>query len=87
MKLGRILLAAAIATIVVPSSALAEEAEVAKDKDGKGYGYKFEDDKLLGDNFGANAAQITVLRLGKRDRLLRPRLHFVPEMLKSVENL
>jgi hypothetical protein len=51
------------------------------------YGYVFKDDLLNAPGMGANGSQITVLKLGRRDRLLRPRLHFVPEMLKSVESM
>ncbi|APR85014.1 Hypothetical protein A7982_10363 [Minicystis rosea] len=51
------------------------------------YEYKFTDDKLLGDTMGAQGAKITVLKVGRRDRLLRPRVQFVQEMLKSVENM
>jgi hypothetical protein len=51
------------------------------------YGYEFKDDVLQGANMGATAPQILVLKTGRRDRLLRPRMHFVAEMLKSVENL
>lgn len=49
--------------------------------------YKFTDDKLLGDTMGAAGAKITVLKVGRRDRLLKPRVQFVQEMLKSVENM
>ena len=51
------------------------------------YGYVFNDDVLNGANMGATAPQITVLKVGRRARLLRPRMHVVAEMLKSVENL
>lgn len=70
------------------ASALAEEKQgVAHQKKSDGYGYIFSDDLLDGNNKGAMDAQIRVLNLGRRDRLLRPRTHFVPEMLKSVESL
>jgi len=51
----------------------------------KGYEYRFGDDLMKGDTLGANAPRITVIKRGNRDRLVRPRLHFVPEMQKSVE--
>lgn len=49
--------------------------------------YKFTDDKLLGDTMGAAGAKIVVRPMGRRDRLLRPRVQFIQEMLKSVENM
>ncbi len=48
---------------------------------------KFTDDKLLADTMGAAGAQIRVVKVGRRDRLHRPRIQFVQEMLKSVENM
>ena len=50
-----------------------------------GYEYRFDDDLMKGDTLGANAPRITVRKAARRDQLIRPRLHFVPEMQKSVE--
>jgi hypothetical protein len=61
-------------------------AAAAKKKDDN-YGYVFKDDLLDAPGLGGNAATITVIPLGRRDRLLRPRVHFIPEMLKSVESM
>lgn len=52
-----------------------------------GYEYRFEDDLMKGDALGATAPRITVRKMGRRDQLIRPRLHFVPEMQKSVERM
>ncbi|HZF53562.1 MAG TPA: hypothetical protein VE093_33170 [Polyangiaceae bacterium] len=60
-------------------------AEPTKQDDS--YGYIFKDDALAAETMGAASAQIRVLKLGRRDRLLRPRVHFISEMLKSVENM
>ena len=49
--------------------------------------YKFTDDQLLGDTMGAAGAKITVIKVGRRDRLKKPRTQFIQEMLKSVENM
>lgn len=68
-------------------STVASEASAEPTKKDDQYGYVFGDDVMTGASMGATAPQITVLKLGRRDRLLRPRLHFVSEMLKSVENL
>jgi hypothetical protein len=62
----------------------------AKLKEGgkdEGYGYEFSDDPLAAGGFGPNDATIRVRPGPVRTTLIRPRTSFVPEMLKSVENL
>lgn len=54
---------------------------------GEGYGYSFDDDPLNAGGFGPNDATIRVRPRAARTTLIRPRTSFVPEMLKSVENL
>ena len=56
-------------------------------QDDEGYGYEFEDDPLNAGGFGPNDATIRVRPKAARTTLIRPRTSFVPEMLKSVENL
>lgn len=75
----------AMASAVLASSALA----FAQDdkKAGEGYGYEFDDDPLSAGGFGPNDATIRVRPRAARTTLIRPRTSFVPEMLKSVENL
>ena len=53
----------------------------------EGYGYEFSDDPLSAGGFGPNDATIRVRPGPVRTTLIRPRTSFVPEMLKSVENL
>jgi hypothetical protein len=67
--------------------AVAPVAHADPTKKDDGYGYIFEDDALKAEGKNANTAQITVLKSARRDRLLRPRVHFVTEMLKSVEHM
>lgn len=67
----------------VASSALAQ----GKSKKDEGYGYEFSDDPLNAGGFGPNDATIRVRPGPVRTTLIRPRTSFVPEMLKSVENL
>lgn len=55
--------------------------------DKEGYGYEFSDDPLAAGGFGPNDATIRVRPGPVRTTLIRPRTSFVPEMLKSVENL
>ncbi len=56
-------------------------------KDNKDYAYEFGDDKLLGTDGQGTTPMIKVRAKGRRDLLHRPRLQFVQEMLKSVENM
>jgi hypothetical protein len=95
MKSKRILFGLLAATFVLASAstAFAQEGgagvkttEGAKGKD-EGYGYEFSDDPLAAGGFGPNDATIRVRPGPVRTTLIRPRTSFVPEMLKSVENL
>ncbi len=88
------LVAAAFALTTVSAFAQAPApgggAASAKLKEGgkdEGYGYEFSDDPLAAGGFGPNDATIRVRPGPVRTTLIRPRTSFVPEMLKSVENL
>ncbi|MBX3181169.1 MAG: hypothetical protein KIT72_15190 [Polyangiaceae bacterium] len=81
-KLGFALLLGAAFVFVAPSAM----AQTAKDND-EGYGYEFDDDPLSAGGFGPNDATIRVRPQAARTTLIRPRTSFVPEMLKSVEDL
>lgn len=74
---------AAVAVFLVSSFALAQPKKGKDD----GYGYEFSDDPLNAGGFGPNDATIRVRPGPVRTTLIRPRTSFVPEMLKSVENL
>ncbi|MCC6557814.1 MAG: hypothetical protein IT372_33115 [Polyangiaceae bacterium] len=76
---------AAVLVSVIASSAFAQGKGAGK-KD-EGYGYEFSDDPLNAGGFGPNDATIRVRPGPVRTTLIRPRTSFVPEMLKSVENL
>ena len=87
-----------IATLLLSASAFAQQpgakpgagGAAAKDTGGESkgdYGYKFEDDPLSAGGFGPNDATIRVRPGPVRTTLIRPRTSFVPEMLKSVENI
>jgi hypothetical protein len=85
----------AAAVVLVSASAFAQApaagggaAPAAGGGDSKdGYGYEFSDDPLSAGGFGPNDATIRVRPGPVRTTLIRPRTSFVPEMLKSVENL
>lgn len=74
-----------IALILGAGSVGAQEVRESRSDDG--YGYEFEDDPLNAGGFGPNDATIRVRKTAARTTLIRPRTSFVPEMLKSVENL
>jgi hypothetical protein len=77
--------AAALVGLSIAAPAMAEES--GKKKKDDSYGYVFTDDPLRAEGIGATTAQIRVHKVGRRDLLLRPRVHFVQEMLKSVESM
>ncbi len=79
---------AAVGCVLVTGDAFAQAAKPAGGG-GKeeGYGYEFSDDPLSAGGFGPNDATIRVRPGPVRTTLIRPRTSFVPEMLKSVENL
>jgi hypothetical protein len=67
-------------------------AAMAQDAGGGGGGeaattYDFEDDLVTGDLVRPDGELLNVRRRGRRASLIRVREHFIPEMLKSVENL
>ncbi len=81
-----------LGAVSVSSSAFAQQGKPgagAKDtaKSDAGYGYEFSDDPLAAGGLGANDATIKIRPGPVRATLILPRTSFVPEMLKSVENL
>ena len=53
----------------------------------RNYGYAFGDDLLQGGMTDSTTAMIKVRAKPRREVLIRPRVQFVSEMLKSVENM
>ncbi|MFO0591908.1 MAG: hypothetical protein U0441_30455 [Polyangiaceae bacterium] len=89
-KSTRFYAAIAASLCVMLAAPLAFAQNKAADAGGKkdsGYGYEFSDDPLNAGGFGPNDATIRVRPGPIRTTLIRPRTSFVPEMLKSVENL
>ena len=86
-KSGRwgVMVFAAVGVLLIGSEALAQ-GPAGKKKE-EGYCYEFSDDPLPAGGFGPNDATIRVRPGPVRTTLIRPRTSFVPEMLKSVENL
>jgi uncharacterized membrane protein len=77
----------AVAISLMAAVASAQQKETQESKTEDGYGYSFDDDPLNAGGFGPNDATIRVRARAARTTLIRPRTSFVPEMLKSVENL
>ena len=75
---------AALGVLLFATEALAQGKAGKKEE---GYGYDFSDDPLNAGGFGPNDATIRVRPGPVRTTLIPPRTSFVPEMLKSVENL
>jgi hypothetical protein len=78
-----------MATILAAAPGAFAQAAATTTTGGSGgdYGYKFEDDPLSAGGFGPADATIRVRPGPVRTTLIRPRTSFVPEMLKSVENI
>ena len=91
LRIGLVSLAFGAAALVVTPMAFAQAkggaTKVKEAKSDEGYGYTFDDDPLNAGGFGPNDATIRVRPRAARTTLIRPRTSFVPEMLKSVENI
>ncbi len=69
------------------SHALAEDDKGGAAAGGNATSYDFEDDLVQGDLVRPDGENLMVRRRGARESLIKIREHFVPELLKSVENL
>lgn len=75
-------------SVTVPASAQDAQAGAGAGAQGAGATqYDFEDDVVTGDLVRPDGEVLRVRRRGNRPSLIHIREHFVPEMLKSVENL
>jgi hypothetical protein len=87
VAVGILVTAGAAAAQAAGAGAKAGAKDMAAGGKSEGYGYEFSDDPLNAGGFGPNDATIRVRPGPVRTTLIRPRTTFVPEMLKSVENL
>ena len=88
--LGALVLTFAVSSSVAGAARADETAKKPKKeaaKESKDYEYKFDDDPMQAGNNGAYTAQIKVVKMGARNRLIRPRTQFVTELLRSIEQL
>ncbi len=76
---------AAAAALLWTGAAQAEVESAVRTADGDHY--KFIDDLLNSEGTAPKGVRITVRPPPLRSLLIRPRTSFVPEMLKSVENM
>lgn len=76
-KLLTVWVIAAIGALALPAAAQDENQT----------SYDFEDDLVQGDLVRPDGENLMVRRRGARESLIRIREHFIPELLKSVENL
>ena len=65
--------------LLIASSAMAQEDNATS--------YDFEDDLVQGDLVRPDGENLMVRRRGARESLIKIREHFIPELIKSVENL
>jgi hypothetical protein len=84
------------AAVAVFAAALAAGGAHAQDEESKPAGgggaagattYDFEDDLVTGDLVRPDGELLSVRRRGNRASLIQIREHFIPEMLKSIEDL
>lgn len=76
-----IFLAFVLGVAFVSTPAMAQDGPAAETR------YNFDDELVSGDLVRPDGEQLVVRRRGRRTSLIRIREHFVPEMLKSVEDL
>lgn len=75
-----LLLALALSSLTVP--AFAQDGEEPAPTE-----YNFDDELVDGDLVRPDGEMLNVRRRGRRGSLIRIREHFIPEMLKSIEDL
>jgi len=91
-------MALALCAVALTASSAAPSSAAAQDADAPAAGggaaapagattYDFEDDLVTGDLVRPDGELLSVRRRGNRASLIQIREHFIPEMLKSVEDL
>jgi len=81
------MIACVVSLCILASSAVAAADPTPAAAKGDAYQYVFTDDPLNAGLFGANEPRIRVRPGAGKGTLVRPRVSFVIEMLKSVEAL
>lgn len=79
---SRLALALGASVLVLAGGAAAQPSD-----NEQRYGYRFEDDYMVGDTLASTPALLKIRPRVLKVSLLRPRASFVAEMLKSVETM
>jgi hypothetical protein len=87
MKNILITLAAVVFAAAPAASSFADDGSIQTTDTSNGYGYWFPTDNLNAPDGTGGVPLIKVRPPGTRATLIRPRVQFVAELLKSVENL
>ncbi len=78
---------ALVIAALIASISLSANVVQAQDIPSSETTYDFDDDLVTGDLVRPDGEQLIVRRRGRRASLIQIREHFIPEMLKSVEDL
>ena len=78
---------ALVFTVLIAAPGICAARVQAQDVPASETTYDFEDDLVTGDLVRPDGEQLIVRRRGRRASLIQIREHFIPEMLKSVEDL
>lgn len=78
-----LLLASVVVAFPNVAAARCSDATTVEDE---GYGYCFDDDPISAAPFNDRGARLRVRSQIRRSLLIRPRTHFVRELLKSAED-
>jgi len=85
--ISKFILQAFVFTALIAATGLWATAVQAQSEPASETTYDFEDDLVTGDLVRPDGEQLIVRRRGRRASLIQIREHFIPEMLKSVEDL
>jgi hypothetical protein len=85
--ISKFILQALVFAALIAVTGLWETAVQAQSEPASETTYDFEDDLVTGDLVRPDGEQLIVRRRGRRASLIQIREHFIPEMLKSVEDL
>jgi len=81
-----------LCTLLLSKSVFAETQEwgkgvIKRTQNINEYGYEFDDDPLNAGGFGPNDTLLKIRPKAARVTLIRPRTSFVPEILKSIQDI
>jgi len=86
-KISKFISQVMVFIVLIAGPVVWESAVQAQDAPASETTYDFEDDLVTGDLVRPDGEQLIVRRRGRRASLIQIREHFIPEMLKSVEDL